>query len=101
MTFAFDSTSEGFGTVGSVGLDLFSKFFYAFEAISLLLVALPLMLATDTTMTGLSVILMPAVLVYAIAYFRRIRQTFLEKDEAEGRLTARAQEVLAALDEAR
>jgi ATP-binding cassette subfamily B protein len=64
------------------------------RSISLLLVALPLMLATDTTMTGLSVILMPAVLVYAIAYFRRIRQTFLEKDEAEGRLTARAQENL-------
>lgn len=34
----FDSTSPGFGTVRDVGLDLFSKFFYAFEAISLLLV---------------------------------------------------------------
>jgi len=34
----FAATSQGFGTVGSVGLDLFSRFFYAFEAISLLLV---------------------------------------------------------------
>ena len=34
----FESTSPGFGTVSGVGLDLFSKFFYAFEAISLLLV---------------------------------------------------------------
>jgi len=34
----FAPTSQGFGTVGSVGLDLFSRFFYAFEAVSLLLV---------------------------------------------------------------
>ena len=34
----FAPTSAGFGTVRDVGLDLFSKFFYAFEAISLLLV---------------------------------------------------------------
>jgi len=34
----FGPTSRGFGTVSSVGLDLFSRFFYAFEAISLLLV---------------------------------------------------------------
>jgi len=34
----FAQTSPGFGTVSDVGLDLFSKYFYAFEAISLLLV---------------------------------------------------------------
>jgi len=34
----FASTSGGFGTVESVGRALFTRFFYAFEAISLLLV---------------------------------------------------------------
>jgi NADH-quinone oxidoreductase subunit J len=35
---AFVGTSPGFGTVGTVGRDLFTAFFYPFEAISLLLV---------------------------------------------------------------
>ena len=34
----FDSPSERFGTVGPLGLDLFDRFFYPFEAISLLLI---------------------------------------------------------------
>jgi len=34
----FARTSEGFGTVKALGLELFSTYFYAFEAISLLLV---------------------------------------------------------------
>jgi len=35
---SFARPSPEFGTVGALGLDLFSRFFYAFEAISLLLV---------------------------------------------------------------
>ena len=64
------------------------------RSIALLLAALPLMLATNVAMTGLSLVLMPLVLAFAILYFKRIRRTFLLKDEAEGRLTARAQENL-------
>jgi NADH-quinone oxidoreductase subunit J len=33
----FGATSDGFGTVGVLGLDLFSNFFYPFETVSLLL----------------------------------------------------------------
>jgi NADH-quinone oxidoreductase subunit J len=35
---SFPEAGEGFGTVGALGLDLFTRFFYPFEAISLLLV---------------------------------------------------------------
>ena len=35
---SFSTPSPDFGTVNALGIDLFSKFFYAFEAISLLLV---------------------------------------------------------------
>jgi NADH-quinone oxidoreductase subunit J len=35
---SFPSAPEGFGTVNALGLDLFTRFFYPFEAISLLLV---------------------------------------------------------------
>jgi NADH-quinone oxidoreductase subunit J len=34
----FTTPSEGFGTAGALGLDLFSRFFYPFEAVSLLLI---------------------------------------------------------------
>ncbi len=34
----FPEIGEGFGTVGALGLDLFTRFFYPFEVISLLLV---------------------------------------------------------------
>ncbi|MCP3978168.1 MAG: NADH-quinone oxidoreductase subunit J [bacterium] len=34
----YPATSEGFGTIAALGTDLFTTFFYAFEAISLLLV---------------------------------------------------------------
>lgn len=64
------------------------------RSVALLLAALPLMLATDVGMTGISMVLLVPVLAFAVLYFRRIRRTFLLKDEAEGRLTARAQENL-------
>ena len=35
---AFAAPSAGFGTVSALGIDLFTRFFYPFEAISLLLV---------------------------------------------------------------
>ena len=34
----FPEIGEGFGTVSALGLDLFTRFFYPFEVISLLLV---------------------------------------------------------------
>jgi NADH-quinone oxidoreductase subunit J len=33
----FTTASEGFGTAGALGMELFSKYFYPFEAVSLLL----------------------------------------------------------------
>jgi NADH-quinone oxidoreductase subunit J len=35
---SFPAAAEGFGTVEALGLDLFTRFFYPFEAISLLLI---------------------------------------------------------------
>jgi len=35
---SFDAAEEEFGTVNALGMDLFTRFFYPFEAISLLLV---------------------------------------------------------------
>ncbi len=64
------------------------------RSVALLLAALPLMLLTNATMTAASLVVTPVVLVFAVRFFRRVRRTFLLKDEAEGRMTARAQENL-------
>lgn len=64
------------------------------RSIALLLAALPLMLLTDLRMTAASLLVMPVVIAFALVYFRRVRRTFLLKDEAEARLTSRAQENL-------
>jgi ATP-binding cassette subfamily B protein len=64
------------------------------RSVALLLAALPLMLLTDLRMTAASLLVMPVVIAFALVYFRRVRRTFRLKDEAEARLTARAQENL-------
>ncbi|MFO0894422.1 MAG: ABC transporter ATP-binding protein [Phycisphaerales bacterium] len=61
---------------------------------SLLLAALPLMLLTDVPMTLASLAAVPLILWFSLFFFARVRHRFLAKDEAEGRLTARAQENL-------
>ena len=62
------------------------------RAILLLLLALPLMIAIDWRMAIACTVLVPFVIGFAGLYFRTVSGRFREKDEAEGRLTARAQE---------
>jgi len=61
---------------------------------SLLLAAIPLMLATDVWMTIASLVLVGPITWFGLVFFQRVRHRFLAKDEAEGALTARAQENL-------
>lgn len=64
------------------------------RATALLLAAVPLMLMTDVSLALWSLLLLPAVIGYGLVFFRIVRHRFLQKDEAEGALTARAQENL-------
>jgi len=64
------------------------------RATALLLAAVPLMLLTDVPLALWSLLLLPAVIGYGLVFFRVVRHRFLQKDEAEGALTARAQENL-------
>jgi ATP-binding cassette subfamily B protein len=64
------------------------------RATALLLAAVPLMLLTDVSLALWSLLLLPAVIGYGLVFFRIVRHRFLQKDEAEGALTARAQENL-------
>lgn len=61
---------------------------------SLLLAAIPLMLLTDGWMTLASIALVAPITWFGLIFFQRVRHRFREKDEAEGALTARAQENL-------
>jgi|GEM_PF-602681 len=61
---------------------------------SLLLAAIPLMLLTDVWMTLSSLVLIAPITWFGVVFFHRVRHRFLKKDEAEGALTARAQENL-------
>jgi len=60
----------------------------------MLLVPLPLMFAIDLRMTVMSLILIAPIVVFAVAFFRRVRTLFETVDKAEGRLTSALQENL-------
>ena len=62
------------------------------RSVLLLLLAVPLMLSIDTGMALVSVALVIPIVLFAVFYFRVVSVKFRTKDEAEGRLTARAQE---------
>ncbi len=62
------------------------------RSVLLVLLAIPLMLAIDVNMALVSLVLVIPIVVFAVLYFRIVSQRFRTKDEAEGRLTARAQE---------
>ncbi len=64
------------------------------RAVLMMLVPLPLMLAIDWRMTGLSVILIPPIVAFSTVFFWRVRNRFEQVDQAEGRLTATLQENL-------
>jgi len=67
------------------------------RAILLLLIAIPLMFAIDWRMAIASTVLAIPVLAFAGLYFRTVSDRFRTKDEAEGRLTAKAQENIAGI----
>ena len=60
----------------------------------MLLLPLPLMFAIDARMARISLILIPPIVVFSVAFFRRVRIRFEAADEAEGRLTSTLQENL-------
>ncbi|MCE9620601.1 MAG: ABC transporter ATP-binding protein/permease [Planctomycetes bacterium] len=62
------------------------------RSILLVLLAVPLMLAIDVSMAMVSLALVIPIVTFAVLYFRVVSRRFRHKDEAEGRLTARAQE---------
>ncbi len=64
------------------------------RAALLLAAALPLLIALDARMALVCVALFPLIVVFAILFFRRIRNVFRAMDEAEGRMTAVLQENL-------
>ena len=64
------------------------------RAVLMLLVPLPLMFAVDVPMTAMSLILIAPIVVFAVAFFRKVRTRFEAVDRAEGRLTSALQENL-------
>ena len=64
------------------------------RAILLVLIALPIMLSISPMLTLVSMGLMPLILLFAIAFFARVKRDFLQVDEAEARMTATLQENL-------
>lgn len=67
------------------------------RSVLLLAIALPLMLAIDWRMAVASTVLAIPVIAFAGLYFRTVSERFRAKDEAEGRLTAKAQENVAGI----
>ena len=64
------------------------------RAMIMLIVPIPLMLAIDWRMTVASVVLLPPIVVFALVFFRKVRDQFKKTDEAEGAMTATIQENL-------
>ncbi len=59
-----------------------------------LAIATPLMLSQDLRMSVVSLAVTPVLLVFAVLFFRRVRQLFERVDASEGRLTTLLQENL-------
>lgn len=64
------------------------------RAIIMLLIPLPLMFALNVPMTFASIVLVPAIVLFSLIYFRKVKAAFKEMDEAEGAMNARLQENL-------
>lgn len=62
------------------------------RSVLLVALAIPLMLAIDVGMAFASLVLVVPIVLFAVLYFRVVSRRFRIKDEAEARLTARAQE---------
>ncbi len=64
------------------------------RALIMLFVPIPLMLAIDPRMTGISLLLIPFITAFSVVFFLRVRAAFKRADEAEGEMTATIQENL-------
>lgn len=73
---------------------LSSQLVEIFRTIFLVAFALFFMLQTNRQMTGISMMLVPPLFVFAFLFFRWVQKLFLASDEAEGRMSAVLQENL-------
>lgn len=64
------------------------------RALAMIAVPLPLMLAIDWRMTLVSLILILPISTFSYIFFNKMRENFLKKDRAEGKLTATVNENL-------
>jgi len=64
------------------------------RAVLLLITVLPILFTLDVRMAWLSIITMPILLVFAVYFFQRVKNLFLEVDESEAELTTVLQENL-------
>ncbi len=64
------------------------------RALIMLLVPIPLMLAIDWRMTVASLVLVPAIVLFAVVFFVKIKSAFKRAEEAESALTTTIQENL-------
>lgn len=64
------------------------------RALTLLVVAIPLMCLLDGVMTLVALSLLPLIVAFAIVFFRRVTGSFKKADEAEGAMTTVIQENL-------
>jgi ATP-binding cassette subfamily B protein len=55
-------------------------------------VALYMMFSMDVFMSLMALVLLPAILIFSIIYFKRVSREFLKADEAEGAMQAASQE---------
>jgi ATP-binding cassette, subfamily B, bacterial len=64
------------------------------RAVFMMAVPIPLMLALDARMTAIALVSIPPVVLFSVIFFRRVRASFQQVDEAEGRMSATLQENL-------
>ncbi|MHC4470197.1 MAG: ABC transporter ATP-binding protein [Planctomycetota bacterium] len=64
------------------------------RAVLLLATVLPILIVKDARLTLVATMLVPPIILFATAFFRKVKNLFKETDEAEGRMTAVLQENL-------
>jgi len=67
------------------------------RATLLVLLAVPILFALSPTLAGLSLALIPIIVLFAVVFFRRIQELFQRMDASEGRMTTVLQENLTAI----
>ncbi|ACL70677.1 ABC transporter ATP-binding protein [Halothermothrix orenii] len=64
------------------------------RALFILGLALPAMIALDTTMTLIAMLIVPVIFVFSVVFFVKVKSAFKKADEAEGRMSTVLQENL-------